>query len=114
MAVNRPPRWNLRRVKQATLRGRLPDSPPVVVAIPDPLVPELSTRVPLGENHSGDSFDHSDWDALLKSSRTADGTFVWEDLARNKERLAGYLREVAQVDFPRLQRYEQVALLLNA
>jgi uncharacterized membrane protein YdjX (TVP38/TMEM64 family) len=62
----------------------------------------------------GPSFDHSTFDALLRTHVDPDGFVDYEALHRDPERLDAYVARLADAPFEALDRDEKLALLINA
>ncbi|HEX7008405.1 MAG TPA: VTT domain-containing protein [Phycisphaeraceae bacterium] len=75
-------------------------------------------RVTLAEHYdsqtSGDRFDHSRFDALLKQVVDDQGLVDYARLQQNAAELDAYLAELAQAPFEKLSRDEKLAMLINA
>lgn len=65
-------------------------------------------------DHKPATFDHAQFDALLKTHVDRDGWVNYEALDRDTDKLDAYLASIAQADLPALSRDERLALLINA
>jgi uncharacterized membrane protein YdjX (TVP38/TMEM64 family) len=78
------------------------------------------TEVTLAETYAagggadGPTFDHSQFDALLRDHVDADGWIDYRGLAEAPERLDQYIASLADAPFEELGRDEKLALLINA
>lgn len=66
------------------------------------------------ENPDGATFDHSDFDRLLKSYVDEDGFVDYEGLLTERDALQAYIARLGEADFDALTRDEKLALLINA
>jgi hypothetical protein len=76
--------------------------------------PRVEAREAYADAPGGATFDHADFDALLREHVNERGKVDYRGLMRERPRLDAYLARLADADFDGLSRDEKLALLLNA
>jgi len=76
--------------------------------------PEAKLAEAYAENPSGPSFDHSDFDKLLKQYVNDAGGVDYAGLMPERQTLQTYISRIADAPFDKLGRDEKLALLINA
>ena len=75
----------------------------------------LVERLEKGQTTSAETFDHSDWDALLRSTALpAESKVRYSLFVERRAELDRYLARIAEANVTKLGRDEQMALLINA
>lgn len=78
------------------------------------LILALGVGVQSAFAQSGTTFDHADWDALVKKHVDADGWVRYAGFQQDAAQLDAYLQRLAAARLAELPRDEQLALLINA
>ena len=76
--------------------------------------PEAKLTETYAENPSGPSFDHSNFDKLLKQYVNDAGGVDYAGLMTERKTLEAYIRRIADAPFDKLGRDQKLALLINA
>lgn len=76
--------------------------------------PEVNMSGGLGENTSGQTFEHAEWAKLLAAHVAADGKVNYSGFSREQVLLNSYLTRLAGAQVNTLTKYDQLALYINA
>lgn len=81
---------------------------------PEELESGFSTGDGLGENTPGESFDNSDYVAILTKYVGKDGTVDYIGIKTEEKVLDSYINSISKVSYEKLSKYEKLSLLINA
>lgn len=76
--------------------------------------PQVTLREAYAERPGGPTFDHGEFDSLLKTHVAPGGWVDYQGLSRDEAKLDAYLARLTEAPFDELGRDEKLALLLNA